>query len=171
MAVEIAGVEHTIPAYPAAVWLDVLLAEEPDLTALFPGLAGAEAEQAVEDALWDGKLTLEEYNKILQEVLTTASGHPWWFTIRLAVIAREAWDSIGGSLALRGVDPGAIPLARWVDAAYGALRELLKPHDKEQARRSEEILHALLEDPGVGNVEEFDEEREARAFMEVMKSM
>lgn len=171
ITVTVAGTECTVPAVPASVWLEVLLGEEPNLADLFPGLGGEEAEQVVDDALWDEKLTVEEYNKILQDVLTVASGHPWWFTLRLCAICRTAWDSIGGILAHRNVDPEKIPLSRWVDAAYWALRELLKPNDKEQANRAQEVLEALLENPNAGDMEEFDEEREEQAFMEVMKSM
>lgn len=121
LAVPFGGQEYTIPAYPAAKWLEVLLAKDPNLEAVFPGLAGLDAELGVNLSLIEGSGTQEELEEVIYEVLEMASGRQWWITLRLCVTLRAHWEWVGGAMARNGLTPFDVPLAFWLDGAYATM--------------------------------------------------
>lgn len=119
--VEFGGQEFEIPAYPAARWLEVLLAEKVNLEAVFPGLAGLDAELAVNLAITGSKATQDELEQVIYEVLEAASGRRWWITLRLCMSLRAHWEWVGGAMARNGLTPFDVPLAFWLDGAYATM--------------------------------------------------
>lgn len=127
LLVQFAGTEYEIPAYPAARWLEILLAEKINLEAVFPGLAGLDAELAVNLAITDLRATQDELLQVIYEVLEAATGRRWWVAIRLCVSLRAHWEWVGGAMARNGLTPFDVPLAFWLDGAYTTMiHEMVK---------------------------------------------
>jgi hypothetical protein len=113
--VEIGPLELVVPALPAADWLAVLMVENIDPDDLFPGLLDpADAEQ-VEEALYAGELSLDDFDQAFLNLVTTVSGRPWWVALRLISVARQSWAGFGGEMLLRGVDANRLSLSAWLD--------------------------------------------------------
>jgi hypothetical protein len=121
VVVPFAGVDYTIPALPAARWLEILLAEKLNLEAIFPGLAGLDAELAVNMAIASRRATVEDLEQAIYDVLEVASGRQWWITVRLCISLRAHWEWVGGAMARNGLTPFEVPLAFWLDGAYATM--------------------------------------------------
>lgn len=170
--VTVNGRDLVIPALPALPWLKILLANDPDLTEVFPGLLAHDDEKEwVEDQLWEGTLGLDGYNSLIQEIMTVAMGRPWWFGTRIVFIARMTWDRMNGEMALAGINVEKISLGAWLDAAWNLTLKALTPQSKEDVERNRELYDQITQDPGLGENQELDEEMETEAFMGLMNSM
>jgi hypothetical protein len=119
--VEFGGQEYEIPALPASRWLEILLAEKVNLEAVFPGLAGLDAELAVNLAIAESQATQDELAQVIYEVLEAAAGRRWWITLRLCITLRSHWEWVGGAMARNGLTPFDVPLAFWLDGAYSTM--------------------------------------------------
>lgn len=119
--VAFAGRDYTIPAHPAAVWLEVLLAQQVNLEAVFPGLAGLDAQLEVNLALADGKAAQDDLEQVIYEVLEVACGRRWWTALRLCGSLRAHWEWVGGAMSRNGLTPFNVPLAFWLDGAYATM--------------------------------------------------
>jgi hypothetical protein len=115
--VELSGITIQIPALSAADWLAVLMASPLDLEAVFPGLAPG-ALEVVDDLLYSEKLTVLELQETVLDIITTASGRPWWITMRLISSAMTNWGLLGSDLALAGIDADKLSLGAWLDALF-----------------------------------------------------
>lgn len=115
----------TIPAQPAATWLRACW--ENDFLAIFPGLCGPEAEQVLDQALWEREDGLAELQETVKELATVASGRQWWVAFNLTWAMRGAWDKLGGHMILAGVDPYKVTWGAWLDAAYALMLENCDP--------------------------------------------
>jgi hypothetical protein len=115
--VELAGTVVQIPALSAADWLAVLMSSPLDLEAVFPGLAPG-ALEIVDDLLYSGEMTVLELQDLALDVISMASGRPWWIAMRLIVSATSNWGLLGSDLALGGVDASKLSLGAWLDALF-----------------------------------------------------
>ena len=97
-----------IAALPAADWLVHLMAAELDPDAVFPGLLPPDEEELVEDMLYDGRLGLDQLDRIFLDVVSAVSARPWWVALRLIATTRAHWAVIGADMTLRGVDPARL---------------------------------------------------------------
>lgn len=112
--VSIGTIEATIPAHPASVWLAILMNESWDLEDIFPGLV-AEVAEDVDDGLTEEVFSLDDLQDLCLDILEIVSGRPYYVTLRLVIIAREAWDTVGAELILQHIDPSSISLSAWLD--------------------------------------------------------
>src|SRR5687767_10793104 len=103
VAVDLAGRRWLIPALDASVWLEVLLDEDLDPEALFPGLCGPEVIVEVNDLIILNEITMEQMQETIFDVIEAVSGRKWWITLRLCRTLRVNWDRVGGEMASRGV--------------------------------------------------------------------
>lgn len=115
--VQLGGDDLTIPAMPAADWLVVLMVNDFDPEAVFPGLLSAPDQLQVEDHLHHGILTLEEVHHVSMEIISMVSGRPWWVSLRLIHAAAASWDALGGDL-VRKADAAALSLSAWLDVLF-----------------------------------------------------
>lgn len=112
------GEYFEIPALPAADWLPVLMCDPLELEDIFPGMAGPQAHQAIEDMLLEGVLNLGELKKLSIDILDQVTGRTWYVGLNIAAAAWNSWEIIGGELVFRGVRATDISLAAWLDAVY-----------------------------------------------------
>lgn len=118
-----------VPAADAADWLDVLMVS-PDLLRVLEILA-AEDRSRIRAAMIHGRVTLATVREVLGDALTVVSGRPWWETIMIVSTTVASWDeSMGGTLATKGIRAQGMPLGSWVDAAWTTMRELTGGEDK-----------------------------------------
>lgn len=115
--VELAGETFVVPARPAAEWFLAILSEDVPLP-LIPGLMDAVAEERIGDMLMDGEVTAELIITRSRELLTEASGRPWWEADRLIRSSAASWHIIGGELTRLGVDLDRVSLAAALNAIY-----------------------------------------------------
>lgn len=115
VVVTLGGRELEIPALAAVDWLVILMAPEPQLDDLFPGLLSPEDADWVEEQILDGKLKLPEFQELIYQVIETASARKWWVALRLIDMARRSWDVIGSEMLIRGVDAAHVSLSAWLD--------------------------------------------------------
>ena len=160
ITVQIGHEQVTIPALSAADWLSVLMEDPIDLEQVFPGLA--DAEDLVDEALFEGQLSLDDLYDIGLDCITAASARPWYVAIRLSQIAQAGWDNLGGELALAGVDASRMPLAQWFDALHLIILRTMDP-------KSHTMFHSQLEMPPPGvQVDESAMEMSRDQFMGMM---
>ena len=165
VAVDLAGRRWLIPALEAATWLEILLDEELDPEALFPGLCGPEVIVEVNDLIILGEITMEQMQEAIFDVIEAASGRRWWVTLRLCRSVRANWDRVGGELASRGVTPFGISLSYWLDGAYATILRLLAEGDVRSVGR---FTQQLVSPPPGMAMENFNRDRAAEAFRAAM---
>lgn len=154
-----------IPALPAAEWLKILLADELDAEAIFPGFCGPQAIIDVNQMIIDEIVTSEDLEEAICDAITAASGRKWWITLRLCRFLRTGWDRIGGELAAGGVTPFTVSLSYWLDGAYATCLRVIEKGDPKQLTRFTDQLTAPL--PGKAK-ESFDLARNQAAFKSAM---
>lgn len=143
VTVTLAGVDWVIPALPAADWLAILMAENPDPDDIFPGLLVSDDEQQLEDLLVSGRVTVDDLYEMVLEILEIASGRRWWVALRLIQVATQSWDNIGAELTLSHVDATVLSLAAWLDVL---MLTILKTMDPQRVP----MFTMQLEDPPMG---------------------
>lgn len=129
VVVTLGGQELEIPALPAVDWLAILMAADPQLDDVFPGLLSAEDADWVEEEILDGNLTLTDFQELLFQVIETASARRWWVTMRLVDVARRSWDVIGSEMLLRGVDAAVVSLSAWLDVLLITVLKNMDPKE------------------------------------------
>lgn len=155
-----------VPAVPAATWLEILLAEDFLPEAVFPRLCGPEAVMAVYDGILEGAVDETEISEAVTDILEAVSGRRWWITLRLARVAREHWDTVGGALTLAGIRPDQVSLGAWMDAAYALMIERMANADPKAAAQFTQTL--VAPPPGVLRAE-LDDVAEGNAFLASMR--
>lgn len=160
---EVGGESLTLPAHPAARWLEMLIAN--DLTLMVSaepeGFVGDEAARRVEDLLLDGVVSMEDLRAALQEAVGVVAGRDWWEAVGLVftVTAETNWARLHGQLVAAGVDAGVVPFAAWLDAAMWVATQHM---DAKQLGRFLGVLQTPPVEVGL------DEEREAKAFLSML---
>lgn len=124
----VGGVQVQIPAYPAADWLSVLMVDELRLDEILLALAPDVAD-VIDDALFDGSLSFDDYSDLMLNIITTAAGRPWHKALRLITTVQASWDVIGAELEQRGVDAERFSLGAWLDVALVTLLRNLNEKD------------------------------------------
>lgn len=147
--VHVAGRDVVVPAQPAAVWLELLMGalDDFDLDAIFPALADEDDQDYVEQALYAGRLTVNDLQMLGLELVCLVSGRPWWVAIRMVHIVEKQWSILGSALVMRGVDASRLSLSAWLDALWLVMFDHI-PHDKWL------MVSAQLEAPPPGQTPE-----------------
>jgi hypothetical protein len=107
----------TIPAYNADRWL-IALTQERLVEAVIPGMLEGEDASDLVAALMVGEIQQGDLVKAAQEAMASASGRPWWETLRLVGYADQPGGELYGHLLLSGVHPPNVTLAGWCVALF-----------------------------------------------------
>lgn len=159
--VTIGGKEYLLEGRPAIDWLIEIISG--DLVSILPGWLDEEAEYFILDCLADGSIHPKELDDATHEVISVASGRPWWWAATvIAYVANDIhhWSRVNGRLVLAGVDPKVVSLSAWVDAAYAALIENMTDRDEYTKFKGQ------IDTPPTPDL--LDEEAESDAFMSML---
>lgn len=149
---------YTIPAMDAVDWIALIDDGLPDLYEVFPALAGADAIEAVEDALWDGRVTTDDVGKVGLAAIGAAGDRPWWVVIRVIVAAKDAWSMVHVNHA------AGMSLAGWLDEVWSKIMERIDPKKRTS-------WQAEIENPPKGHESEVNFDAEEQAFLNAMKAV
>ena len=128
VAVELGSYRFVIPACPASVWIDALADEDP-VTCVVPGMLGGRGYERSTRLIAQDLISLTQVRAASFAAIREASGYRWWEAMRLVGLADQ--DSyVVGELALLGVDPDAIPFARWCAAVHALATRNMEPKDR-----------------------------------------
>ena len=163
VTVTVAGQSHTIPALPAAAWLELLMVEGTSFADIFPGLAGKGSREAVTEAIIDGFYDSDTEQGLVLDILDLVGGRPWWVTMRLVRIAATSWDYLGGEVAMRGVDATKLSLAGWLDAVFHIILRSMDNKDHTKFLMQLELVPAEVA------AEQPEPEMTAEAFGALMR--
>jgi hypothetical protein len=155
--VSLLGRSFEIPALDAVGWLRILTAKNLDLYDIFPVMAGQDAIELVEDALWDHLATDEEITRIAWDVISTVADRPWWVVLRILASVPDVWDRLHVNNA------AGMSFAGWLDEVWAKIMNLMDP------KRVTSWV-ASVEAPPKGWETEVDFDAEERAFMAAMRS-
>jgi hypothetical protein len=154
------GWVYTIPALPAADWIEAVLTAEGG--ALFPGLLrDGEYEAEVWQALTRGELPLEEMVSTARAALSAAAGRDWWVADRLirSAMHDSTRANILGGMVRSGLDVTTISLAMFCDSV---LSYVLQNADEGQRFQLEAELGTpppeATEEELMGDEEEYEAE-------------
>ena len=161
--VQLGEATFTVPALFAADWLEAIISGQGSLWPVLPGLLDLDDQMTVAHLLSDDLLSLEDLNLAALDLIEVASGHNWWWALRVISLATtEAWDRLYGSLLLHGVDSTRLSLAGWLSALYAMVTKDLPP-DKIK------IFEMDLSQPPEGFAEDLDEDAEGAMFTQMMQ--
>lgn len=124
--ITVAGEDILIPALPAADWLAILMRDDFSTDDMFWALGVA---TALDEALYSGALSFEDYAAMALDVISTAAGRPWYMAIRLIASVMQSWDVIGSELTLRGINAAVISLSAWLDVVLIVMLKFMKKED------------------------------------------
>lgn len=91
--------------------------ENVDLFDIIPGMCGSAFEDKVTDYLLDGRIDFTQIRRASLDVVSSVTGRPWWFSMRLIKTIVASWEVIGGEIAMRGIDAERLSVSAWLDAA------------------------------------------------------
>jgi hypothetical protein len=139
--IKIEGETFTIPALPAADWLVPLMDwASLDLFEVFPGFLSGEDQERVWDMIMDGSLPIDEIGELAFQVISTASGRPWWVALRLVALIANNSHTLGAEMLMRGVDAERLSFSGWLDVSlYVALRSMKKEEVTMFTMRLEQV--------------------------------
>lgn len=122
---------YTIPALPAADWIEAVLADD-GLKAPVPGLLNDEDRSLVVEDYVFGRLSAEQIAEASREALEVAAGRPWWEADRLirSAATREAWPIINGELVRRGFRFNEESVGAFCNTVYSMAVQGLKESDR-----------------------------------------
>lgn len=158
ITVEFLGVDYTIPAMDAVEWIALIDGPNPDLYEIFPAMAGQDAMEAVEDALWDGRADREQVGMLALEALAAAADRDWWVAVNIVRSAATAWDRVHVNHAQ------GMSLAGWLDEVWSKIMALIDPN-KRAAWVSD------ITKPPAGTKQEIDFDAEEQAFLAAMNAV
>lgn len=152
------GRTYTIPALDAVEWVALIDGDHPDLYEIFPGLAGQEAVDHVEDAIWEGRADTDAVGRLALSVVGTAADRKWWVALNLIGSAKTAWDVVHVNRAV------GMSLAGWLDEVYSKICERIDPKKKAA------WLSSIEQAPKGWDVE-IDYTEEEQAFLNAMNAV
>lgn len=121
----------TVPPVPASVWLSILTDEQVNGAQILPGMLDPDEQETMDQLLLDGELTVAELKDLIQDVITTVSGHPWWWTLGLLSVLRgESGTETLGTMAY--LDADKVSFGHWLNALYARWVKYMKEHDRVQ---------------------------------------
>lgn len=156
--VDFLGRTYTIPAMDAVEWVALIDGPRPDLYEIFPALAGPEAVEAVEDALWEGLVSDDEVGMVGMEALGAAGDRDWWVVLNVIRSAATAWSIVHVNHA------AGMSLAGWLDEVWSKIMDHIDP--KKRASWISEV-----ERPPKGLKREIDFDEEEAAFLAAMNAV
>lgn len=156
--VDFLGRTFVIPAMDAVDWVALVDGQHPDLYEIFPVLAGPEAIEAVEDALWEGDADRDDVGQVALNAIGAAGDRDWWVVLNIIRSATSAWSIVHVNRA------AGMSLAGWLDELYSKIMEHIDP--KKRASWISEV-----EKPPKGLKQEIDFDEEEAAFLAAMNAV
>jgi hypothetical protein len=153
------GVDYTLPALDAVEWVALIDGEIPDLYEIFPVLAGRKAMEAVEDALWEERVTRDEVGQVALDAISAAADRPWWVVLQVLRSAATAWPVVHVNNAV------GMSLAGWLDQLWSNIIAHIDP--AKRASWEAEVTKA----PKSVKPEEIDFDAEEQAFLSAMNAV
>lgn len=145
----------------AAQWLDILLSDEVAWHSILTTAIPDEDILTLSDMLISGKISQDEISSATKLLLTRVSGRNWWEVFSIVALAEEAWDYVGGDLALSGIDPSRVTLGAWLDAVWTLIRRLAL---QKGQRELDQLVRDVKRRPD-SETDLEDGEMEASAFL------
>lgn len=149
---------YTIPALDAVDWVVHIEGDHADLYEIFPVLAGQEAIEHVEEALWEQRVSSQEVGDVAFQALSLAADRPWWLALRILASARDGWHIVHVNRAV------GMSLAGWLDEIWTNIINHTDP--KKLA-----AWIGQMETPPKGLSAEVDVDAEEQAFLNAMKAV
>lgn len=164
IAVTVGNHEYTIPPAPAATWLAILTAEQPDATEIIPGMFTTSEQALFDDQLLAGNISVVEIGEATRDVITIASGHPWWWTLGLvSVVTGEHGTQALGEMAR--LDTYNLTFGAWLNALYALVVRHMKDQDRMQFDAQLDAPPASVE---IDSEDLIDEDAATAAFFGMM---
>lgn len=165
LEVDLAGTTWNVEYRCATQWLTILMDEQVDAADIIPGMLGEEEQQQMEALLFDGSLQPLELHSVALEILDWATGHPWWWGIRLLSLSHDGrlWPRLHGRLVRDGLNPDLVSIGEYLHALYSVLLETI-PEGKAAD------LDRDLELPPAGIAVTVDVESEEATFLAMMNT-
>lgn len=162
--ITLAGLTATVPAHPASVWLPILASDQTDALEIIPGLLDTTGQAEVDLLIFEGHLEPEELKQVIYDLITEASGHPWWWTLNLLSTLRGPnGTQVLGEMAK--FNATKMSLAAWVNALYAML---VRHRDQKDRIRIDAELE--MPPPGVElEISEADQQATEAAFFSMMR--
>lgn len=154
VTVDLGGRPYRIEPRPAAAWMAAILDDAWD--DIVPGWCD-DQDDALDDALTSGEVTMTECIRAAQDAVAVAAGARWWVAARI-ITAGTAGGTLG-EILLSGIDPERRPLGAVVQAMY---RALVRHADKNDRTRLD--LELDRPPPGTPAAERFDADAASAAF-------
>jgi hypothetical protein len=145
----------------AAEWIKILTEDFVAWHRVLAAVLPASQAARLASLLASGDLLADEAVEASQKALESAAGRPWWEVFSILAIAEEAWEGIGGELAIHGANPASLTLGSWLDAVWHLLKKLA-------AQRGESVLNQMVSDvkrPPLSGENEENWEMDAAEFM------
>lgn len=152
------GVDYTIPAMDAIEWVALIDGPDADLYDIFPTLAGPEAIEAVEDALWDGRATSKDVGDVGLAAIAAAADRPWWVVLNILKSVLGAWHIVHVNAA------GGKSLAGWLDELWSRVVDHIDPKERTS-------WVARIEAPPKNIQAEINYDEEEQAFLAAMNAV
>lgn len=149
---------YTIPAMDALEWLTLIEADQVDLYDIFPTLAGPQAIEHVEDAMWEGRVDRDQVGRVALMAVGAAADRPWWVATNIIGAAKGAWDIVHVNAA------AGMSLAGWLDEVWTKIIERIDPKKKA-------AFVSDIEKVPKGWTTEVDFDDEERAFLAAMNAV
>lgn len=149
---------YELPTMDAIEWIILIDGPSPDLYEIFPALAGQQAVEHVEDALWEGRVSPDDVGKVALAAIGAAADRPWWEALRIIRAAKDSWSVVHVNRA------AGMSLAGWLDELWSKIMENIDP--KKRAAWITEV-----QSPPKGADVEVDFDDEERAFLAAMKAV
>lgn len=166
--ITIADRDFVVEPKPAQDWLEILLAEEPDIRDIVPGWCGYECHSHLYRSLMNGSFDGEEWGTTVLEVIEVASGRRWWQAINMinAMKLPENWRMIFGQLVLQGLDPRQVSLGAWLDATYALCTQNMDKDDRIKFDLAIDTPPSFVKPEDA-----IDPAEQERAFMSLMQAV
>lgn len=158
ISVDFDGKTFTIPAMDAIEWVALIDGEEADLYEIFPVLAGTEAIEAVEDALWEGRATSSDVADAALAAVAAAGDRPWWVILRILRDVAPNWS------VLHVNNAAGMSLAGWLDQVWSKIMDHIDPKHRTQ-------WMSQIDQPPKGHAAEIDFDAEEQAFLAAMNAV
>lgn len=163
--VEICGENCRLKSYVrninAAQWLEVLLSEGAAWHLILTSLMPDEDVLLLSRMLTSGEISQKDISNATKLLLIEISGRNWWEIFNILALAEEAWEYIGGDMAMGGIIPSRITFGTWLDVAWTLIRRLA-------LKKGERDLDRLVVDvkrPPESELDDSDGEMEMSAFL------
>lgn len=124
------------------------------------------------ERLWDrdDPLSMVTVFTIVENLVQSATGHPYWVPARLLAVAASQWMDVDGHLLLHGVDLISLLDRSPARACSAIYAHLIKDRDEKQREKVDRDLFQMPPDLDAATAPDWMVEEEGAQFMAAMAS-